>query len=228
MQGKAGIKAAAVAIIALAAGAAIYGGKGKMSETKPEPKPQLAAQAAKAPAEGLETATFGAGCFWCTEAVFQQLKGVHSVVSGYSGGTKKNPTYEQVCAGNTGHAEVIQVAFDPKTITFPELLEVFWKTHDPTTLNRQGNDFGTQYRSAIFYHNDEQKRLAEHYKQELDAVGAFSAPIVTEITPASEFYPAEDYHQQYFDANPRQPYCAAIIRPKVDKVRKVFAAKLKP
>lgn len=228
MQAKAGIKVAPVAIIALAAGAAIYGGKWTMSQTRPEPKPQPPAQEAKAPPEGLETATFGAGCFWCTEAVFQQLKGVHSAVSGYSGGTKQNPTYEQVCAGNTGHAEVIQVSFDPKTISYAELLEVFWKTHDPTTLNRQGNDFGTQYRSAIFYHNEEQQRLAEHYKQELDAAGAFSAPIVTEITPASEFYPAEDYHQKYFDANPRQPYCAAIIRPKVDKVRKAFAEKLKP
>jgi len=222
-----GIKAAAIALVALGAGAAIYGGKRTMSEAKPEPKPQPAAHAKQAPPAEFETATFGAGCFWCTEAVFQQLKGVHSVVSGYSGGMTKNPTYEQVCSGATGHAEVIQVTFDPKAISYPELLEVFWKTHDPTTLNRQGNDFGTQYRSAIFYHNEEQQRLAEHYKKELDASGAFSAPIVTEITPFDEFYPAEDYHQKYFDANPRQPYCAAIIRPKVDKVRKVFAEKLK-
>lgn len=222
-----GIKAAAIALVALGAGAAIYGGKRTMSEGKTEPKPQPAAQAKHAPPAGLETATFGAGCFWCTEAVFQQLKGVHSAVSGYSGGETKNPTYEQVCSGMTGHAEVIQVAFDPKVISYPELLEVFWKTHDPTTLNRQGNDFGTQYRSAIFYHNEVQQRLAEHYKKELDDAGAFSGPIVTEITPFDVFYPAEDYHQKYFDANPRQPYCAAIIRPKVDKVRKVFADKLK-
>ena len=203
-----------------------------MSETKPAGQPRPAPQASETPWQdneprGLETATFGAGCFWCTEAVFSQLKGVHSAVSGYSGGETKNPTYEQVCSGNTGHAEVIQLAFDPQVITYPELLEVFWKTHDPTTLNRQGNDYGTQYRSAIFYHNDEQRRLAEHYKQELDASGAFAAPIVTEITPFDVFYPAEDYHQKYFDANPRQPYCAAIIRPKVDKVGKVFAEKLK-
>ena len=222
-----GIKAAAIALVALGAGAAIYGGKRTMSDAKPEPKPQPAAQAKPSPPAGLETATFGAGCFWCTEAVFQQLKGVHAVVSGYSGGMTKNPTYEQVCSGATGHAEVIQVSFDPNAITYPELLEVFWKTHDPTTLNRQGNDFGTQYRSAIFYHNEEQQRLAEHYKKELNASGAFSAPIVTEITPFDEFYPAEDYHQKYFDTNPQQRYCAAIIRPKVDKVRKVFAEKLK-
>jgi peptide-methionine (S)-S-oxide reductase len=226
MPGQTGLKAAAVALLALGAGAAIYGGKRTMSEAKSETKPQGAAQAKPAPA-GLETATFGAGCFWCTEAVFQQLKGVHSVVSGYSGGTTKNPTYEEVCSGATGHAEVTQVKFDPQVVSYAELLEVFWKTHDPTTLNRQGNDFGTQYRSAIFYHDEEQKRLAEHYKKELDEAGAFSAPIVTEITPFEEFYAAEDYHQKYFDANPRQPYCAAIIRPKVDKVRKVFADKLK-
>jgi len=227
MQAEAGIKAAAVALVALAAGAAIYGGKRNMSETQPDPQPQSAAEAKQGLPTDLETATFGAGCFWCTEAVFQQLKGVHSAVSGYSGGATKDPTYEQVCTGSTGHAEVIHLAFDPKAITYPELLEVFWKTHDPTTLNRQGIDFGTQYRSAIFHHNEEQKRLAERYKQELDAAGAFSAPIVTEITAFSEFYPAEDYHQKYFEANPRQPYCAAIIRPKVDKVRKVFADKLK-
>jgi peptide-methionine (S)-S-oxide reductase len=178
-------------------------------------------------AEELETATFGSGCFWCTEAVFQQLKGVRSAVSGYSGGRTKNPTYEDICSGATGHAEVIQVVFDPREISYPELLEVFWKTHDPTTLNRQGADVGTQYRSVIFYHTDEQQRQAEQYKQELDAAGAFAKPIVTEIAPFAEFYPAEGYHQKYFQSNPRQPYCAAIIRPKVDKVRQVFADKLK-
>jgi peptide-methionine (S)-S-oxide reductase len=152
---------------------------------------------------------------------------VQSVVSGYSGGTTKNPTYEQVCSGNTGHAEVIQIKYDPALIAFPELLEVFWQTHDPTTKNRQGNDTGTQYRSAIFYHNDEQRRLAEEYKKKVDASGAFRAPIVTEITPFTEFYPAEDYHQNYFATNPRQPYCAAVIPPKLDKLKKVFADKLK-
>jgi len=178
--------------------------------------------------EEFEKATFGAGCFWCTEAVFQQLKGVHSVVSGYSGGHVAHPTYQQVTSGTTGHAEVTQVAFDPDVISFDELLEVFWQTHDPTTLNRQGNDFGPQYRSAVFYHNDEQRQLAEHYKQKLDESGAFDAPIVTEIAPFAEFYRAESYHQNYFDGNPYQPYCAMVVRPKVEKVKKVFKDKLKP
>ena len=177
--------------------------------------------------EGLQKATFGSGCFWCTEAFFQRLKGVHSVVSGYSGGESKNPTYEDVCSGTTGHAEVTQITYDPKLISFAELLEVFWQTHDPTTMNRQGNDVGTQYRSAIFYHNDEQRKLAEHYKAELDKSGAFRGPIVTEITPFKEFYPAERYHQNYFNLNGSQPYCAMIIRPKVDKFEKVFHDKLK-
>ena len=177
--------------------------------------------------EEFEKATFGAGCFWCTEAVFQQLKGVQSVVSGYSGGHVKNPTYRQVTSGTTGHAEVTQIAFDPDAISFAELLEVFWQTHDPTTPNRQGNDYGPQYRSAIFYHNDEQRRLAEHYKQKLDESGAFDAPIVTEIAPFTEFYRAESYHQNYFDENPYEPYCAMVVRPKVEKVKKVFHDKLK-
>jgi peptide-methionine (S)-S-oxide reductase len=178
-------------------------------------------------ASELQTATFGSGCFWCTEAVFLPLKGVHSVVSGYSGGTVHNPTYEQVCSGNTGHAEVIQVTYDPDVVSYPQLLEVFWKTHDPTTLNAQGNDVGTQYRSVIFYHNDEQKRLAEEYKRGLDSSGAFNRPIVTEIAPFHKFYPAESYHQNYFEQNPRQAYCSYVIQPKVDKFKKVFADKLK-
>ncbi|MFZ5832978.1 MAG: peptide-methionine (S)-S-oxide reductase MsrA [Planctomycetota bacterium] len=179
-------------------------------------------------AEGsLERATFGAGCFWCVEAVFDPLKGVESVVSGYSGGHVPAPTYKQVCSGLTGHAEVVQVAYDPKQISYAELLEVFWGTHDPTTPNRQGNDVGTQYRSAIFYHNDEQRKLAEHYKQKLDASGAFRAPIVTEIVPFREFFRAEDYHQEYFELNARQPYCQVVIRPKVEKLKKVFGEKLK-
>lgn len=172
-------------------------------------------------------ATFGSGCFWCTEAVFKELKGVQSVQSGYSGGLIPNPTYRQICTGTTGHAEVIQVTYDPNTISYPELLEVFWKTHDPTTLNRQGNDVGTQYRSVVFYHNDEQRKQAETYKQKLDAAGAFADPIVTEISPLTEFYPAEDYHQDYYELHGYEPYCQMVVRPKVDKVREVFRDKLK-
>src|SRR5487761_1560321 len=175
----------------------------------------------------LQKATFGTGCFWCSEAVFQQLKGVYSVVSGYSGGLIKNPTYHEVCSGQTGHAEVIQVSFDPQEITYPELLEVFWKTHDPTTLNRQGADIGTQYRSVIFYHSQEQKQLAEHYKKELEAEHAFRNPIVTEIAEFSEFYPAEDYHQDYYNLHKGQDYCTAVIGPKISKMKKVFHDKLK-
>lgn len=176
---------------------------------------------------GAAKATFGNGCFWCTEAVFQQLKGVHAVVSGYSGGHVKNPTYRQVCNGSTGHAEVIQITYDPAAVTFEDLLEVFWKTHDPTTKDRQGPDVGTQYRSAIFYHTDEQKRLAELYKEKLDKSGAFGAPIVTEIVPFTEFYSAEDYHQNYYALNPSQGYCHYMIKPKLEKLKKVFQDKLK-
>ena len=175
----------------------------------------------------LDTATFAAGCFWCVEAVFQELKGVQSVVSGYTGGSIANPSYEEVCSGSTGHAEACQIAYDPKIISYPELLEVFWKTHDPTTLNRQGNDSGTQYRSAIFYHTEEQKKLAEHYKRELDSSGAFDAPIVTEIVPFTKFYKAENYHQNYFNEHGAQPYCLFVIKPKVEKFKKVFNDKLK-
>ena len=179
------------------------------------------------PPPGMANATFGAGCFWCTEAVFQQLKGVQSVVSGYSGGSVKNPTYRQVCAGRTGHAEAIQVTYDPAVISYEELLEVFWKTHDPTTPDRQGNDVGPQYRSVIFYHTDQQKQLAEHYKQKLDTSGLFARPIVTEIVPFIEFYRAEAYHQNYFEENPGQPYCRAVIGPKVEKLKRVFQDKLR-
>ena len=178
--------------------------------------------------EGKELATFGAGCFWCVEAVFQRLEGVEKVESGYSGGTTENPTYKQVCSGSTNHAEVLRIVYDPKKISFTELLEVFWKIHDPTTLNRQGEDVGTQYRSVIFYHNDEQKALAEKYKKELDAAGAFSKPIVTEISPLINYYPAEDYHQNYFNENGNSnPYCSIVVRPKVEKFEKVFKDKLK-
>jgi peptide-methionine (S)-S-oxide reductase len=175
----------------------------------------------------LDTATLGSGCFWCTEAMFQDLKGVKSVVSGYSGGHVDNPTYQQVITGRTGHAEVTQIIYDPAIISFDELLEVFWQTHDPTTLNRQGNDVGPQYRSAVFYHNDKQKELAEKYKKALDQSGAFDKPIVTEITAFEKFYAAENYHQNYYKLNGQQPYCVYVIKPKVDKLKKVFADKLK-
>jgi peptide-methionine (S)-S-oxide reductase len=174
-----------------------------------------------------DTATFGTGCFWCTEAIFQQLKGVLQVIPGYSGGHVKNPTYNQVCTGLTGHAECLQIIYDPDTISYEELLEVFWKTHDPTTLNRQGNDIGTQYRSVIFYHNEQQRLLAEKYKKELDASGAFDRPIVTEISPMTAFYPAEDYHRNYFNLNPQQAYCQTVIAPKVEKFKQVFSDKIK-
>ncbi len=174
----------------------------------------------------VETVTLGAGCFWCVEAIFQQLEGVESVASGYSGGAVENPTYKDVCAGTTGHAEVCQVSFRPDVLPFEQLLEVFWKTHDPTTLNQQGADVGTQYRSAVFYHNEKQKALAEEYKKKLDESGAFSGPIVTEITPYTNFFKAEDYHQNYFRDNPNQSYCRAVIAPKVQKFEKVFGSKL--
>lgn len=172
-------------------------------------------------------AVFGAGCFWCVEAVFQELKGVKSVESGYMGGHVDNPTYQQVCTGITGHAEVAKITYNPNVVSFKELLEVFWKTHDPTTLNQQGADVGTQYRSAIFYMNQEQKELAEKYKMRLNESGAFSAPIVTEIAKAGKFYPAENYHQNYYSLNPNQGYCRYVIQPKVEKFRKAFADKLK-
>jgi len=178
-------------------------------------------------AEGYDTATFATGCFWCTEAIFQRLKGVAKVVSGYSGGNVNNPTYEEVCTGTTGHAECCQVVFDSSVISFDELLEVFWKTHDPTTLNRQGNDVGTQYRSAVFYHTPEQKEKAEHYKEALNVSGAFNNPIVTVIEPFKTFFSADGYHQNYFNSNSNQPYCRFVIVPKIEKFEKVFKGKLK-
>ncbi len=175
----------------------------------------------------MEKATFGAGCFWCIEAVFQNLQGVDTVVSGYMGGHVHQPTYQQVCTGSTGHAEVAQISYDPQQVSFVELLEVFWQTHDPTTLNRQGNDVGSQYRSVVFYHNQEQKSLAESIKQSLDQQQIWPKPIVTEIAPLATFYPAEDNHQNYFNQNSDQPYCQFVVKPKVDKFKKVFAGKLK-
>lgn len=175
----------------------------------------------------METATFGAGCFWCVEAVFQRVKGVEKVVSGYSGGARKNPTYEQVCTGTTGHAEVCQITFDTTVVKYEELLEIFWMVHDPTQLNRQGNDIGTQYRSVIFYHSEEQRKIADYFRKKLNESKAYSNPIVTEISPIAEFYPAEDYHQNYFNQNPGQGYCQFVVKPKVDKFKKVFHSKLK-
>jgi peptide-methionine (S)-S-oxide reductase len=175
----------------------------------------------------MDTATFGAGCFWCVEAQFQLLDGVVSVQSGFSGGHVKNPAYKEVCNGTTGHAEVVQIVFDETRITYDQLLAAFWQTHDPTQLNRQGNDVGTQYRSVIFYHNENQRELAEKYKKELNASGAWDKPVVTEISPATTFYKADDYHQNYFNENGDQPYCSYVIQPKVEKFRKVFQDKLK-
>ncbi len=187
-------------------------------QAKPQEKPMTNSN--------LKLATFGGGCFWCTEAVYQQLKGVKKVVSGYSGGDPKMTTYSEVCSGLTGHAEVVQITYDPKEVNFEDLLHVFWKTHDPTTLNRQGADVGTQYRSVVFYHDEDQKKTAEAYKTQLDKSGTFKSPIVTEITAFKEFFPAEDYHQNYFSDNPQQPYCRAVIAPKVEKFQKEFADKL--
>lgn len=174
-----------------------------------------------------QIAVFGGGCFWCTEAVFDELRGVHSVVSGYAGGSVKNPTYEQVCSGGTGHAEVIMIEFDPSQTSFHDLLTVFFATHDPTTLNRQGNDAGTQYRSAVLYANDEQKKEAQAFIKELDETKTFRNPIVTTLEPLTEFYAAEDYHQKYFANNPHQPYCQYTIPPKLNKLHKQFTALLK-
>jgi peptide-methionine (S)-S-oxide reductase len=222
-----------VAALAVAFVAGAYAMAAPDSESADQPASKSAGDAADASVTGdkdgkkLEKITFGSGCFWCTEAFFAELKGVKSAVSGYSGGHVVDPTYEQVCTGATGHAEVVQVTFDPAVITVPELLEVFWWTHDPTTLNQQGPDHGTQYRSAVFYHNDEQRKLAQHYMEKLDQSGAYRSPIVTEITKFEKFYPAEDYHQEYYAANPRAGYCAMVIRPKVNKFRKAFAEKLK-
>jgi peptide-methionine (S)-S-oxide reductase len=175
----------------------------------------------------LETATLGAGCFWCVEAVFDDLQGVESVESGYSGGHTENPTYQQVCSETTGHAEVVQVKFNPEVISFKEVLQVFFAVHDPTTLNRQGNDIGTSYRSAIFYHSDEQRKVAEEVIKEVEAEEVYDGKIVTEVAPFDKFYIAEDYHQEYFANNPNQPYCAGVVAPKVAKFRKKFLSRLK-
>lgn len=175
----------------------------------------------------LDTATFAAGCFWCVEAVFQRVEGVISVKSGYSGGSVPNPSYELVCTGRTGHAEACQIVYDSAKVSFVDLLQIFWGTHDPTTLNKQGADVGTQYRSAIFYHTDEQQRLALEYKEKLDKSGVYQNPVVTEISPLGEFYPAEDYHQDYYNEHQNQSYCSFVITPKLEKFKKVFSSKVK-
>ncbi len=180
-----------------------------------------------APLGETELATFGSGCFWCTEAMFQQMKGVKKVVSGYSGGAVPNPTYEAVCGGRTGHAEVVQVHYDPKVLSFADLLEVFWRSHDPTTLNRQGNDVGTQYRSVVFYHSERQKQLAEKYKVKIDEARVFRSQLVTEISPYTTFFPATADHQNFYRTNPDQGYCRVMIGPKVEKFRKVFGERIK-
>jgi peptide-methionine (S)-S-oxide reductase len=175
----------------------------------------------------LKQATLAAGCFWCVETIFRQLKGVKKVISGYAGGMVKNPTYQQVCSGNTGHAEAIQITYNPAIITYPEILNIFWRIHDPTTLNRQGGDIGAQYRSVIFFHDLEQQEMAEKSRAEMAASGLWSEPIVTEIVAFTNFYPAEEYHQNYFNRNPQQGYCQTVINPKIHKFRKDFSSFLK-
>ncbi|MEA3462456.1 MAG: peptide-methionine (S)-S-oxide reductase MsrA [Bacteroidota bacterium] len=177
--------------------------------------------------EKLETATFGGGCFWCVEAIFERVKGVHKAVSGYSGGDVSNPDYKMVTTGSSGHAEVVQITFDPEVVSFLELLEIFFKTHDPTTLNRQGADVGTQYRSIVLYHNEEQRKLTHQVIQQLDSEGIWNDPIVTAVEAFEQFYSAEAYHQEYFENNPNKGYCRVIITPKLEKFEKVFKEKLK-
>lgn len=189
------------------------------TETKEPVTPQ--------PTDSLEIATLGGGCFWCLEAVYQSLDGVVKVESGYSGGNVKNPSYKEVCTGRTGHAEVIQVTFNPSLITYKDVIDIFWHIHDPTTLNRQGNDVGTQYRSVIFYHTEAQKAIAQQSKDEAQISGTWLSPIITEIVPFTVFYKAEDYHQNYFNDNPNQPYCVYVVSPKVEKFRKQYKDRLK-
>lgn len=200
---------------------------GSCAQAKKESPQSSVMNEEKSISGNLDTATFGAGCFWCVEAVFQQLKGVKSVMSGYSGGKIKNPSYKEVCSGLTGHAEVIQITYDPDELTYVDLLEAFFGSHDPTTLNRQGADMGTQYRSVIFYHTEDQRKQAEDIKKRLNEEKAFPNPVITEISPAQPFYKAEDYHQNYYDLNAEQPYCQYVIAPKLEKFRKVFKDKLK-
>lgn len=204
-------------------------GEGKqISMNKMENNLSTAAVGMNEEVQKTDTATFGAGCFWCVEAIFQQVEGVLKVKSGYCGGHVKNPTYEEVCSKTTGHAEVAQIVFDPAVISYDELLEIFWKTHDPTTLNRQGNDVGPQYRSAVFYHNEEQKKKASFYKAELEKTGVFEKPIVTTIEPYKNYSEAENYHQNYYNLNKNNnPYCYYVIKPKLEKFEQVFKNKMR-
>lgn len=213
-----------IILLILCAGCA---GKQKEISNEVSEEKQIEKPMEKKDSTGLDTATFGAGCFWCVEAIFLEVKGVHSVKSGYAGGKKKNPTYEEICSGSTGHAEVTQIIYDPTITSFKELLEVFWEIHDPTTLNKQGNDVGPQYRSAVFYHNLTQKEGAEFYKKKLNEEKAYSKPVITEVSPMTKFYRAEDYHQDYYKNNSSQTYCVYVIRPKLDKFRLAFKHKLK-
>jgi peptide-methionine (S)-S-oxide reductase len=217
MQKQTCLACAGIAGVVLLAALAMNGGLSSPVKNGPREPAEIPPGAARA--------TFGAGCFWCTEAVFQQLKGVYAVISGYSGGHLQNPTYKQICTGLTGHAEVVQIAYDPAVLSYEDLLEVFWKTHDPTTLNQQGEDHGPQYRSAIFYHDDAQKKAAAESKRKLAAARFFSAPIVTEIVPFTEFFRAEQDHQDFYDANPQHGYCRVVIRPKLEKLREILRAK---
>jgi len=212
---------ATLLVLAVVAAALAACGRGDATITEAPPMPK-----GPMPAES-RLATFGGGCFWCADAIFRRLDGVLSVETGYAGGAQANPTYEAVCAGDTGHAEVVQVRYDPRKVTYEALLEVFWKTHDPTTLNRQGPDVGTQYRSIVLVHDDEQRKAAESVKAALDASGAFSGPIVTQIEPYKAFYRAEDYHQDYFEQNPGNRYCRFVVGPKVEKFEKVFKDRLR-
>ena len=197
------------------------------TKTNGETPGESAVTETEKPADGTAVATFGGGCFWCTEAVFARIDGVSEVTSGYTGGDVENPTYDAICSGMSGHAEVIRIAYDPEKVAYTDLLEIFFATHDPTTLNQQGADVGTQYRSAVFYHDDRQKETAEKVRKTLDASGIFPRPIVTEITAASKFWPAEKYHQDYYANNASAGYCVMVIRPKLKKLEKLFREKLK-
>jgi peptide-methionine (S)-S-oxide reductase len=221
-----GIAAIAAVLFATTLGCALRGNQERGESTESKPNNGAMHQAMNTN-HRTETATLAGGCFWCIEAVFDELKGVDTVVSGYSGGQRPNPSYEQVCTGVTGHAESVQITFDPDVISFRDLLHVFFTVHDPTTLNQQGADVGTQYRSAIFYHSPEQKKAAEEVIAEFNAKHVWDDPIVTEVTPFTNFYPAEDYHQQYYANNPQQGYCRVVIAPKVAKFRKEFVERLK-
>jgi peptide-methionine (S)-S-oxide reductase len=223
---KRGLLPFAIAAVAVAGLFVALSGSGGNDFHPPERFPVLDPADVPPSGDSTETATFGSGCFWCSEALFQRVKGVKTVASGFSGGSVANPTYEQVCRGDTGHAEVVQVTFDPKVVSYRELLEVFWRSHDPTTRNRQGNDYGPQYRSVIFYHTDRQRELAERYRKKIDEAGVFANPVVTEIEPFTAFYPADEHHRDYYNRNPNTGYCRAVIGRKLEKLKAVFGDRL--